>query len=65
MFYFWLCETLGFATPRHLLSAITSAEVTEWRAYYEVKQERREDEERRRRMEAEAAAMAHKAARGG
>lgn len=34
-----LCETLGFASPRHLLSQITPAEHREWMAYLHIRSE--------------------------
>jgi hypothetical protein len=37
VFAFVLCEKLGFAHPRQLLQQLSSVELEEWRAFYELK----------------------------
>lgn len=59
-----MCETLGFAHPRHLLEALTSKEVTEWLAYFTVREERREDAEKQARTQARADEIARKMSKG-
>lgn len=39
MFYFGLCEKLGFACPRELLKRLTSSELTYWAAYFKVQKD--------------------------
>jgi hypothetical protein len=65
VFYFSLCEKLGYATPRQLLGAMTARDVTEWAAYYVVKAEQAEERARADKARMEAERMAHKMSRGG
>lgn len=60
-----MCESLGFASPRHLLRELTSREITEWLAFYQVRKEKQEDAERQQKAQAKADEMARKMSRGG
>lgn len=60
-----MCEKLGYASPRHLLRQLTSREVTEWLAFYQVREEKREEMEREARLQAKAEEMARKVSKGG
>jgi len=43
MFYYDLAESLGYASVSGMLSTMTSAEVSEWGAYFDIKRQRKAD----------------------
>jgi hypothetical protein len=47
-----LAEKLGLPSARHLLQAITSAELEEWRAFYRLREEQESQEVARAKAEA-------------
>ena len=60
-----MSEALGFASPRHLLRALTSREIAEWGAFYQVKAEKQEDAAKQAEAERKALEIANRTARGG
>lgn len=59
-----MCETLGFAHPRYLLQALTSMEITEWLAFFNVREEKRQDQEKQAKAQARADEIARKMSKG-
>lgn len=46
-----MTEKLGFAHPRYLLAKLTSRDVAEWQAYYQVEAEIRAQEDSESRVD--------------
>lgn len=59
-----MCESLGFAHPRHLLKHMNARDIAEWRAFYRVRAARQEEERRKAEHEAKANKLAKDAAQG-
>lgn len=59
-----MCETLGFAHPRYLLEALTSREVTEWLAFFNVREEKRQDAEAQAKHQARSNEIAQNMSKG-
>ena len=45
LFYYVLAEKLGYASINIMLDEMTSKDVTEWQAFYEIKEDERKKEE--------------------
>jgi len=43
MFYYDLAESLGYASVSYMLSTMTSAEVSEWGAYLNLRDKKKSD----------------------
>ena len=47
MFYYVLAEKLGYASIDFMLGEMSSRDITEWQAFYEIKEDERKKEEAR------------------
>ena len=45
MFYYVLAEKLGYASIYFMLDEMSSQDITEWQAFYEIKEDERKKEE--------------------
>jgi len=48
LFYYVLAEKLGYASVDFMLDEMTSKDITEWQAFYEIKEDERKKEETKR-----------------
>lgn len=54
MFYYSLAEQLGYASVELMLDEMSSQEITEWQAYYKIKQSEQKKAETKARADARA-----------